>query len=291
MKKIRCKLGFYAFIVASLSLGTVCSAEETGMADEAETEGYMTEEAAFSESKMDLQPFIVEFNNGEVLTIQNESGILIENAKVDGVETKESEMRGESTTPEETVALTLISKDGEDHIFEDFPVHPVDPVLISDDGFLFLKYKDSDGNSVYAYETADEVTFDKPKTKYITDRVYIRSEPNQDSEILGIAELGSEVRVYAAQPKWCYVESGDIKGYVGRARITPLKGAAEAAVAQEEAARAEIAAAAARAAAQASSGSGGNSVVSRQWVEDCDGSGNGYYIVTHSNGSVTYENG
>ncbi len=295
MNKLRWKSGICSFIVASLSIGMICAAEDVEQANGIETETYMAEDSITSESKMALEPFVVELNNGEELTVQNESSIDIKTVNVSGMGIEESEEEGGTATSEETVAVTLVSIDGKDHLFEEFPVHPTNPVLISDDGFLFLKYKGSDGNDVYAYETADEVTFDKPKTKYITDRVYIRSEPSQESEILGTAELGSEVKVYAAQPKWCFVESGDIKGYVGRTRISPDKDAAEEAVAQEEAARAEIAAAAAaaRAAAQASSGSGsnGNSVVSRQWVEDCDGSGNGYYIVTHSNGSVTYENG
>ncbi len=35
--------------------------------------------------------------------------------------------------------------------------------------------------------------------------------------------------------------------------------------------------------------SGGKSVVSKQRVEDCDGSGHGYYVITYSDGSVAYE--
>lgn len=40
--------------------------------------------------------------------------------------------------------------------------------------------------------------------------------------------------------------------------------------------------------AAASSGGGGKSVASRVRVEDCDGSGHGYYIVTYTDGSVSY---
>lgn len=35
--------------------------------------------------------------------------------------------------------------------------------------------------------------------------------------------------------------------------------------------------------------SGGKTVVSKQKVDDCDGSGHGYYIITYSDGSVEYE--
>ena len=35
--------------------------------------------------------------------------------------------------------------------------------------------------------------------------------------------------------------------------------------------------------------SGGKTVVSRVRVEDCDGSGHGYYIITYSDGSESYE--
>ena len=33
----------------------------------------------------------------------------------------------------------------------------------------------------------------------------------------------------------------------------------------------------------------GKKVVSKERVEDCDGSGHGYYVITWSDGSVTYE--
>lgn len=33
----------------------------------------------------------------------------------------------------------------------------------------------------------------------------------------------------------------------------------------------------------------GKTVVSRERVDDCDGSGHGYYIITYSDGSVEYE--
>lgn len=33
----------------------------------------------------------------------------------------------------------------------------------------------------------------------------------------------------------------------------------------------------------------GKTVVSRERVDDCDGSGHGYYIITYSDGSVEYQ--
>ena len=39
----------------------------------------------------------------------------------------------------------------------------------------------------------------------------------------------------------------------------------------------------------ASSQSGGKTEVSRQKVDDCDGSGHGYYVITYSDGSTAYE--
>ena len=33
----------------------------------------------------------------------------------------------------------------------------------------------------------------------------------------------------------------------------------------------------------------GKTVVSRQKVDDCDGSGHGFYIITYSDGSVEYQ--
>lgn len=307
MKTIRWKAGVCAFVVASLSAGMICAAEDVETEPAAERMAAVSEDRTMNETEAALEPFSLSLRDGTVLTIQNESGMAIQSAEVAGDEADEprsesgegesAESGSDAAEENDTLIVTLVSGDGAEHLFEEFPASPENPVLISDDGFLFLKYKGSDGNSVYAYETADEVTFEKPKTKYITDRVYIRSEPSQDSEILGVAELGSEVKVFAARPKWCLVESGDLRGYVGRARISPSKEAAEAAVATEETLRAEIAAAAARAAAQAQAARSaaparnGNTVVSRQWVEDCDGSGNGYYVVKHANGSVTYEDG
>lgn len=41
--------------------------------------------------------------------------------------------------------------------------------------------------------------------------------------------------------------------------------------------------------ANESSAEGGRTVVGRQTVDDCDGSGHGYYIISHSDGTTEYE--
>lgn len=210
-------------------------------------------------------------------------------------------------------ALILTEEDGTQHAFVNAaPEDWTDPVLTESYGFLYITYTDKDGKEQEAVETADEQEFDEPVTMYATTDVHVRKEANKDSESVKVASLGEEYTVTGAAPGWYKVESGDISGYVFHNYLTDDKEAVDALVkAKEEAdaaaaaqaaadqqaaaaaaaqAAAEQQAAAAAAQQQQAATSQAVTEVSRQKYDDCDGSGHGYYEITWSDGSVTYEN-
>ncbi len=190
--------------------------------------------------------------------------------------------------------LTLTDEDKNEHVFEN-----VDPSRWSDasayieDDFYLIRLKDQNGEWKLATENGEEKTFDKPVTRYVTNDVYIREEADFDSKPLSVAQLGSEVKVIAAAPRWCKVEQGDVTGYISRSCLSPDQKDADAAVSAEKAAiaaREAAAAAAAAAAAEEDYDDGGGAYeVGREQYPDCDGSGHGYYIVYYSDGSSSTE--
>ena len=217
----------------------------------------------------------------ETITVSNLSGVSIneasahrkENAKQDG----------------NLYEITLRAKDGEEHIFEDVPETMNEPELSTEDGFLFITYLNENREKKTAYENAEEIFFDEPVSRYITDQVNIRTAASAESDIVGVAALGSEVKAVSALPRWIGVELEDGKtGYIARRYVSPNKEDADQAVNAENAARAaqEAAAAAAAAAAVAAGSYTDITVVSQQNFDDCDGSGHGYSIITYSDGST-----
>ena len=221
-------------------------------------------------------------------------------------EAETTEDAAEASDGEKTgMNLILVEEDGTEHTFEGVQVETwTEPTLVNSYEFLYINYKDADGKEQEAAETADERDFDTPVTMYVSSNVHIRKEADQESESLKVAALGEELTVTGAEPGWFKVESGDIKGYVFHSYITEDKEAVDALVQAKQAAEAEAAAqAAAAAAAQAQAEADAAAAaeaesaaqtqekteVSRQAYDDCDGSGHGYYEITWSDGSVTYE--
>ena len=133
---------------------------------------------------------------------------------------------------------------------------------------------------------------------YVSANVHVRKEADKESESLKVAALGDEFKVIAAVPGWFKVENGDDTGYVFHSYLTEDKAAVDALVKAKQEADAAAAQAAAAAAAQAAQQQAAAAAaqpaqkteVSRQAYDDCDGSGHGYYEITWSDGSVTYEN-
>lgn len=289
-----------AAVSAAEDTGTEAAAENGSQAEEAVTEA--AEEAAEEETEK-AEDFTVEA--GDVsLSAVNYSGQTVEKAEY-------AESGTGSAVGEAGGTLTITLEDGTDHVFESFdPAVSADFTLTEEDGFLFMNYIDADGGEATFYETADETVFDQPEVRYVTNEAYIREKADPDSEAIAVAALGSEVKALAAEPKWIKVSQGDVTGYISRSCVSASKADAESAVSADnaEAARKAAEAAAAEAAAQqaaaeaaarqaaaqqetsADSGSSGVYEVSRENIDDCDGSGHGVTIITYSDGSTREEN-
>ena len=298
---VKAMLGLAVVSVLGMTAPAV-SAAETGteaVSTERETE---TEE---TEAETEAAPDVEVKKDGEtIVTLKNESGYVVKEAVVGAAEeeTETAETETEAESEGIVTGLTLTGEDGEVHVFADADVTAMtDPVLVKDNGFLYIEYKNAEGKDKEAAETADEVEFDKEVTMYVVNDVYVRAEANGDSEALAVASLGQEVTVTGAAPKWYKVVMGETTGYIARSFLSKDKESADAAVKAEEAAQAQAAAeaqaaaaAAQQAASQASSGQSaaapqGKYEVSRQAYDDCDGSGHGYYEITYSDGSTARE--
>lgn len=300
---VKAMLGLAVVSVLGMTAPAVSAAET-----ETETETVSTEletETEETEAETEAAPDVeVKKDGGTIVTLKNESGYVVKEAVVGAAEeeTETAETETEAESEGIVTGLTLTGEDGEVHVFADADVTAMtDPVLVKDNGFLYIEYKNAEGKDKEAAETADEVEFDKEVTMYVVNDVYVRAEANGDSEALAVASLGQEVTVTGAAPKWYKVVMGETTGYIARSFLSKDKESADAAVKAEEAAQAQAAAeaqaaaaAAQQAASQASSGQSaaapqGKYEVSRQAYDDCDGSGHGYYEITYSDGSTARE--
>ena len=300
---VKAMLGLAVVSVLGMTAPALSAAET-----ETETETVSTEletETEETEAETEAAPDVEVKKDGEtIVTLKNESGYVVKEAVVGATEeeTETAETETEAESEGTVTGLTLTGEDGEVHVFADADVTAMtDPVLVKDNGFLYIEYKNAEGKDKEAAETADEVEFDKEVTMYVVNDVYVRAEANGDSEALAVASLGQEVTVTGAAPKWYKVVMGETTGYIARSFLSKDKESADAAVKAEEAAQAQAAAeaqaaaaAAQQAASQASSGQSaaapqGKYEVSRQAYDDCDGSGHGYYEITYSDGSTARE--
>lgn len=300
---VKAMMGLAVVSVLGMTAPAVSAAET-----ETETETVSTEletETEETEAETEAAPDVEVKKDGEtIVTLKNESGYVVKEAVVGAAEeeTETAETETEAESEGIVTGLTLTGEDGEVHVFADADVTAMtDPVLVKDNVFLYIEYKNAEGKDKEAAETADEVEFDKEVTMYVVNDVYVRAEANGDSEALAVASLGQEVTVTGAAPKWYKVVMGETTGYIARSFLSKDKESADAAVKAEEAAQAQAAAeaqaaaaAAQQAASQASSGQSaaapqGKYEVSRQAYDDCDGSGHGYYEIIYSDGSTARE--
>lgn len=260
-------------------------------------------EAQDSDGEATAEDFTIAFDGGE-LSVTNQTTQAIKEAKLveaaadDSKEADDSEETADASK-EAKMNLVLTEEDGTEHTFQDVTVDKwKDAVLVNSYEFLYINYKDESGKDQEAAETADERTFDEPITMYVSANVHVRKEADKESESLKVAALGDEFKVIAAVPGWFKVENGDDTGYVFHSYLTEDKAAVDALVKAKQEADAAAAQAAAAAAAQAAQQQAAAAAaqpaqkteVSRQAYDDCDGSGHGYYEITWSDGSVTYEN-
>lgn len=253
-------------------------------------------EAQDSDGEATAEDFTIAFDGGE-LSVTNQTTQTIKEAKLveaaadDSEEADNSEETADASK-EAKMDLVLTEEDGTEHTFQDVTVDKwKDAVLVNSYEFLYINYKDESGKDQEAAETADERTFDEPITMYVSANVHVRKEADKESESLKVAALGDEFKVIAAVPGWFKVENGDDTGYVFHSYLTEDKAAVDALVkAKQEADAAAAAQAAQQQAAAAAAQPAQKTEVSRQAYDDCDGSGHGYYEITWSDGSVTYEN-
>ena len=258
-------------------------------------------EAQDSDGEATAEDFTIAFDGGE-LSVTNQTTQTIKEAKLveaaadDSEEADNSEETADASK-EAKMDLVLTEEDGTEHTFQDVTVDKwKDAVLVNSYEFLYINYKDESGKDQEAAETADERTFDEPITMYVSANVHVRKEADKESESLKVAALGDEFKVIAAVPGWFKVENGDDTGYVFHSYLTEDKAAVDALVKAKQEADAAAAQASSPAqaaqqqAAAAAAQPAQKTEVSRQAYDDCDGSGHGYYEITWSDGSVTYEN-
>ncbi len=210
------------------------------------------------------------------------------------------------TLDEEHVDITMKSSDGLTYEFKNVRyVEVVRPELVVQGSFAYIKYTSIVSGEEKNVGQTGELTYEEPAELFAVDDVYIRAEPDSDSEILGVISRGDSIEVLGETADYFNVKKEDVVGYSVRKCVSEDEQEAIAAVkaeeaareairiAQEEAARQAAAqqAAAARSSRASSSSSKGSSVyeTGRQKFDDCDGSGHGYYEITYSDGSTKYE--
>lgn len=200
----------------------------------------------------------------------------------------------EDAEEEGRVDITMAAADGVQYEFENVNyTDMLDPELVVEGAFAYIKYTGLASGKERSAAQTGELTYDSPAELFAVDDVYIRSEPDSDSEILGVIHRGDAIEVLGETATHYKVKKDDVEGYTVRKCISEDEQEAIAAVKAEEAAREELRrqaeAAAAAAAAQQAAASSSKSETKRQKFDDCDGSGHGYYEITYSDGSKAYE--
>lgn len=287
-----------------LAAGSMLLAPVTAFGEQKEE--VQTEEALDIEEQEDLK---IETETQEI-AVKNQSGhkLIVDELKTPEEKTDEKEAK-EDTKGQ---ILTILDEEEQEHIFENVdPDQWTDPIIYDEYGFLYIKYQDQQKKEQELTETAEEKEWDTALTMYLLSNVNVREKPDKESKSLKVLSTGTKVTATAVVPGWIKIEADELTGYIYHSYITENKEAADAKVQAEKEAReqAEAAAAAAQAAAQQEQEASYTYTedttyeqpsepvqqpqevyeVSRQQYDDCDGSGHGYYEITYSDGSVSYE--
>lgn len=292
MKK-KTMMAFGAAAALGLSLGIAGIAAETEdmteIAYETETgvledstvvtaEAETAEETAQEAAEV-LETIQITVNDGEPIEIANTAGLGITAASVELLE------------DESLINIMMVDNDGQQYEFLEVPYEQLsEPELIEEGAFAFIKYTSLASGKERRIGQTGELTYSEAVELYAIDDVYIRSEPDDEADILGVISRGDAIKVLGETATHYVVQKDDVTGYTVRRCISEDEQDAIAAVQAEEAAReairiAQEQAAAAQAAAQQSAGSSKHEV-KRQKFDDCDGSGHGYYLITYSDGST-----
>lgn len=189
---------------------------------------------------------------------------------------------------EDLADVILLSEDGTQYEFDAVKYTIMkDPELVVEGAFAYIKYISILSGKESSVGQTGELNYEEAANLFAVDDVYIRSEPDSESEILGVINRGDEIEVLGETASYYIVKKDDVTGYTVRKCISEDEQEAIAAVQAEEAERARIQAEAAAAAAAAQQAAASQKQeVSRQKYEDCDGSGHGYYVITYSDGST-----
>lgn len=272
--------------VAALGMGMAASAEETQTekATEAVSEA-VTEAVSEKETEAAdvVESFLLQIEGKDAIEVKNTAKL---DVKAVSVELQENE---------EKINVTLAAKDGQTYEFEDvLYLDMQEPELIKQGAFYIIRYTGiASGEERKAGQTG-ELKYDKPAELFATDDVYIRSEPNDESEIVGMLNRGDAIEVLGETARHFIVKKDDVTGYSVRRCISEDEQEALAAVEAE--AQAQAAIRAQQAAEQAASqdyyeepSAPAVYEVKRQKFDDCDGSGHGYYEITYSDGTTAIE--
>lgn len=302
-KKSELIIGMTAVLCAgimsvSMAAETEALTEAAPVETEALTETVSAETEALTEAAVSAEadiPEVIKLNiEGleEPMEIQNTAELNIAAVSVE-------------TLDEEHIDITMKSSDGLTYEFKNVRyVEVVRPELVVQGSFAYIKYTSLVSGEEKNVGQTGELTYEEPAELFAVDDVYIREEPDSDSEILGVISRGDSIEVLGETADYFNVKKDDVVGYSVRKCVSEDEQEAIAAVKAEEAAREAIriaqeeaarqAAAQQAAAARSSRGSsskGGSSVyeTGRQKFDDCDGSGHGYYLITYSDGSTATE--
>lgn len=80
----------------------------------------------------------------------------------------------------------------------------------------------SDAKEYLTYEEEMEYTYGETSYCTAVDGVYIRNEPNEDSEPTGMLYLDNRVTIITECGEWAVIESGEAAGYVPLAYLTNI---------------------------------------------------------------------
>lgn len=230
---------------------------------------------AAAQEKEVLETVILQIEDEEPIEIANTAQLDIQAVSVEKQE-------------DGTLHVTMDAKDGQEYEFVDVKYDQMaDPELIVEGDYAFIKYTSLTSGKERTIAQTGEKTYEEPVELFAVDDVYIRSEPSDEGEILGVINRGDAIEVLGETATHYQVKKGDVTGYTVRKCISEDEQEALAAVKAEEAAQASLRAA--EAAQQSAPQQSSVYEVKRQRFDDCDGSGHGYYKITYSDGSTAIE--
>ncbi|MCF0132580.1 MAG: SH3 domain-containing protein [Blautia sp.] len=247
--------------------------------------------SALAAVSMFSMPVIASEGNNQVLQVLIEG--VEEPVKV--VNQSEIDMKSVAVENAEEGHINIIfaSADGTQYEFENVDyADMIEPAFVEEGVFAFIKYTGAASGKERSYGQTGELEYKEPAELFAIDDVYIRQEPDSESDIVGLIYRGDAISVLGETAKYYIVQKEDVTGYTVKRCISEDEQDAIAAVKAQEAALAaqEAAAAAYYAPTEQWSGYAGVSEVSRQRFDDCDGSGHGYYVIHYSDGSQSIQN-